>query len=95
MAQRGLQGHAKQFKHLKRVVKRQRTILGVVMREVQRRCAAPEFTTDNPLALTELKKWLELAERIRAQQRHDKNKLSALHAPEVECIRQGQGAQAL
>jgi IS5 family transposase len=29
--------HAKQFKRLKKVVKRQRTILGVVMREVQRK----------------------------------------------------------
>ena len=81
--------HAKQFKRLKRVVKRQRTILGVVMREVQRRCAAPEFTTANPLALTELMMWLERAERIRTQQRHDKNKLYALHAPEVECIGKG------
>ena len=59
------------------------------MREVQRRCAAAEFTTDNPLALTELKMWLERAERIRTQQRHDKNKLYALHAPEVECIGKG------
>ena len=33
--------------------------------------------------------WLERAERIRTQQRHDKNKLSALHAPEVECIGKG------
>ena len=39
-AQRGLQGHAKQFKRLRKVVKRQRTILGVVMREVQ----APSWT---------------------------------------------------
>lgn len=87
--QAGGYAHAKQFKRLKRVVKRQRTILGVVMREVQRKCTAPEFTTDNPLALTELKKWLGLAERIRTQQRHDKHKLYALHAPEVECIGKG------
>ena len=33
--------------------------------------------------------WLERAERIRTQQRHDKNKLYALHAPEVECISKG------
>jgi len=32
--------HAKQFKRLKKVVKRQRTILGVVMREVQRKQGA-------------------------------------------------------
>ena len=87
--QAGGYAHAKQFKRLRRVVKRQRTILGVVMREVQRKCAAPKFTTDNPLALTELMMWLERAERIRTQQRHDKNKLYALHAPEVECIGKG------
>jgi transposase, IS5 family len=87
--QAGGYAHAKQFSRLKRVVKRQRTILGVVMREVQRKCAAAEFTTDNALALTELKMWLERAERIRTQQRHDKNKLYALHAPEVECIGKG------
>ena len=33
--------------------------------------------------------WLERAERIRTQQRADKNKLYALHAPEVECIGKG------
>ena len=32
--------HAKQFKRLKKVLKRQRTILGVVMREVQRKQGA-------------------------------------------------------
>ena len=33
--------------------------------------------------------WLERAERIRTQQRQDKNKLYALHAPEVQCIGKG------
>ncbi len=35
--------HAKQFRRLKRVVKRQRTILGVVIREVQRKMLSPDF----------------------------------------------------
>ena len=87
--QAGGYAHAKQFKRLRRVVKRQRTILGVLMREIQRKRTAPEFTTDNPLALTELMMWFERAERIRTQLRHDKNKLYALHAPEVECIGKG------
>ena len=46
-------------------------------------------TTDRALALTSLNTWLERAERVRTQQRHDKNKLYALHAPEVECIGKG------
>jgi transposase, IS5 family len=90
--------HAKQFKRLKKAVKRQRTILGVVMREVQRKIdmltktvaagGAPEAAAQ-PTALPALKTLLERAERIRTQQRHDKNKLYALHAPEVECIGKG------
>ena len=93
MAQRGLQGHAKQFRRLNRVVKRQRTILGIVMREVQRKLDAPGFAATHAntsaKALGDLRMWLERAERVRTQQRHDKNKLYALHAPEVECIGKG------
>ena len=91
--------HAKQFRRLKKTVKRQRTILGVVMREVQRKLdalsgvlAAGEQavgTPPNPKALSDLRTWLERAARIHAQQRNDKNKLYALHAPEVECIGKG------
>jgi transposase, IS5 family len=81
--------HAKQFRRLKKVVKRPRTILGIVMREVQRKSAAPGFVPEHPKAASDLMMWLERAERIRTQQRHDKNKLYALHAPEVECIGKG------
>jgi IS5 family transposase len=87
--------HAKQFRRLKKVVKRQRTILGIVMREVQRKSKAADFTPENPKAASDLMMWLDRAERIHTQQRHDKNKLYALHAPEVECIGKVQGAQAL
>ena len=54
LAQRGLQGHAKQFKRL-------RTILGVVMREVQRKQGAdqaaggaPAHEASRPKALGDL-----------------------------------------
>ena len=91
--------HAKQFRRLKRTVKRQRTILGVVMREVQRKLdadqqaiaagGAPRHEPASAKALSDLAMWMQRAERIRTQQRHDKNKLYALHAPEVECIGKG------
>ena len=65
------------------------------MREVQRKLDAqtqtlaaggtPTGEPSDPKALSDLLMWLERAERIRTQQRHDKNKLYALHAPEVEC----------
>jgi transposase, IS5 family len=83
--------HARQMKRLNRTVKRQRTILGVVIREVKRKLATA--VPDSALALPQLKTILERAERIRTQQRHDKNKLYALHAPEVECISKGKARQ--
>jgi len=79
--------HAKQFKRLRRTTKRQRTILGVVMRDARRRLAQLHAGIvahePSPLALADLQLWLERAERVRTQQRHSKNKLYALHAPEV------------
>lgn len=91
--------HAKQFKRLRRAVKRQRTILGIVMREVRRKLDAQTVALaagsthagapSGPKAIGDLLALLERAERIRTQQRHDKNKLYALHAPEVECLAKG------
>ena len=91
--------HAKQFRRLKKTVKRQRTILGVVMREVARRLETPAVTLaadsanagvpSSPKAISDLRTLLARAERIRTQQRNDRNKLYALHAPEVECLAKG------
>jgi IS5 family transposase len=79
--------HAKQFKRLRRTVKRQRTILGIVLREVQRKL--PTATSLCGPMLSRLNTLLERAERIRTQQPKDKDKLYALHAPEAECIGKG------
>jgi IS5 family transposase len=79
--------HAKQFKRLRRTVKRQRTILGIVLRETQRKLATA--TPESPTTILRLTTLMERAERIRTQQPKDKNKLYALHAPEVECIGKG------
>ncbi|MBP6711792.1 MAG: IS5 family transposase [Propionivibrio sp.] len=79
--------HAKQFKRLQRVVKRQRTILGIVLREIKRKLTTT--TTELPNTVVRLNALLERAERIRTQRPKDKNKLYALHAPEVECIGKG------
>lgn len=79
--------HAKQFKRLHRTVKRQRTILGIVLRQVRRKLVTA--STEHPTHLAMLNTLLERAERIRTQQPKDKNKLYALHAPEVECIGKG------
>ena len=80
--------HAKQFRRLRGVLKRQRTILGRVMRDLARRL--PALPEDMQPIVT---RWLERARRIHTQRPKDKNKLYALHAPEVECIGKGKARQ--
>lgn len=79
--------HAKQFRRLRKTLKRQRTILGIVMREVERKRTLA--TTTSGFTIQQLDTILERAERIRTQRPKDKHKLYALHAPEVECISKG------
>ena len=77
--------HARQFKRLHKVLRRQRTILGTVLRDIQRQRLSRPDSPD----LAGLDTLLERAERRRTQQPKDKNKRYALHAPEVECIGKG------
>lgn len=86
--QAGGYAHAKQFKRLRRVLKRQRTILGRLLRDVQRRLAGA-----SAVAREAITPWLERAERLHRQRPKDKDKLYALHAPEVECIGKGKARQ--
>jgi IS5 family transposase len=79
--------HARRFKRLRRVVKRQRTVLGIVLREIQRKRGT--VSTESPATLARLDTLLERAERIRTQRPKDRNKPYALHAPEVECLAKG------
>jgi IS5 family transposase len=79
----GRYAHAKQFKRMRRVLRRQRTVLGRVIRDIGRKLPGDEA------AFATLQTWLERAERIVTQRPKDKHKLYALHAPEVECIGKG------
>ena len=81
--------HAKHFRRLQRCIKRQRTILGIVLRAVQRKLQAADFVPSSPKALADLQQWMQRATALRKQRPKDKNKLYALHAPEVECIGKG------
>jgi IS5 family transposase len=80
--------HAKQFKRLRTVLKRQRTILGRLLREVRRKMGSLADA-----ARSNLDTWVQRAERIHRQRPKDKNKLYALHAPEAECISKGKARQ--
>jgi len=77
-------GHARQLRRQRRTTAKLKTVLGRVYRDLERRLAEqPESVQAafaEPLALTK---------RLLDQQRHDKKKLYALHAPEVECIAKG------
>jgi IS5 family transposase len=85
--------HARQFKRLHRVLKRQRTVLGILLREVQRKLAGAALDTIDAARLSRLTTVLERAERLRVQKPRDKDKLYAMHAPEVECIGKGKARQ--
>ncbi|MGH9887132.1 MAG: IS5 family transposase, partial [bacterium] len=86
--QAGGYAHAKQFRRLRRVLKRQRTILGRLLRDIERKLAG---VSDEQQAA--LQTWIERAWQVCRQRQKDKNKLYALHAPEVECIGKGKARQ--
>lgn len=72
--------HAKQFKRMRRTLKKLRTWLGRMIRDIRRKVAQPDAS---------LQELLRLCERLHAQQRTDRKKLYSLHEPEVMCISKG------
>ena len=79
----GRHAHARQMRRANREIKRLKTYLGRVVRDIGRKIAARQDL--QPAFHGELAK----AERLSTQQRQDKNKLYSLHAPEVERISKG------
>ena len=80
----GRYAHAKQYKRMKKALKKLKTRVGRVHREVSRKLdQLPEAIQAKAQDL------LQGVKRILTQQTKDKNKLYALHAPEVECISKG------
>jgi transposase, IS5 family len=75
--------HARQMKRAKREIRRLKTYLGRVFRDVQRKLQG------RPEVAERFAEPLARVARLLAQQRTDKNKLYALHAPEVACIAKG------
>jgi IS5 family transposase len=76
--------HAKQFKRAKRMLKKLRTYLGRVIRDIGRKIEG------NGGLEAAFAKLLALARRVREQQQRQRGpKVYSLHAPEVECIGKG------
>lgn len=87
--QAGRYAHARQFKRMRRAIKRQCTIVGRLAREIDRKASAMGQAVRDALAEV-----LEKAQRIVAQSAQRKAvkgqpKLYAWHAPEVDCISKG------
>lgn len=76
--------HAKQHKRLNKVIKRQRTIVGILLRQLDRKLA-----TVNEQAQLKLKELMSRVTQLKNQKKNDKNKIYSMHAPEVECIGKG------
>jgi len=79
----GRYAHARQMKRAKKEIRKLKTYLGRVTRDIGRKILGRE-ELGKPFASL-----LEMAKRLYSQKRDDKNKLYSLHAPEVECIAKG------
>jgi IS5 family transposase len=85
----GRYAHARQFRRMRKVIKRQRTIVGRLQREVTRKMTALSQAVQEVLGHT-----LDKAQRLITQTASRKAvdnqaKLYSWHAPEVECISKG------
>lgn len=72
--------HARQYKRMRRSVRKLRTYVGRLIRDIGRKVGEPDAA---------LRALLERADRIRQQQPHDTHKLYSLHEPDVQCISKG------
>ena len=85
LAKQGRYAHARQMKRAAKMTRQLKTILGRVLRDIQRKAPAIQGRiVDEPL-----RELVAMAERLLAQTRTSTNKLYSVHAPEVECIAKG------
>jgi IS5 family transposase len=76
--------HAKQMRRAARETKRLKTLLGRVIRDIDRKACSP---SEN------LKEQLALAKQLIMQERDSKNKIYSIHEPHVQCIAKGKAHQ--
>ncbi len=80
LVKQGFYRRASQHRRANKMTKKLKTYLGRVVRDIRRKATVIDI---------ELANLLEKADRILAQEKHSKNKLYSIHAPEVECIAKG------
>jgi transposase, IS5 family len=82
--QAGRYAHAKQYKRMRSVLRKLKTWLGRILRDLRRKIPVPDVL---------LAQLLENGERLHAQKPTDSKKLYSLHEPEVQCISKGKARQ--
>ena len=80
LIKQGRYSHARQTRRAHKATKQLKTLLGRVYRDICRKNNNPD---------EELAELLARARKLLAQERHSKNKIYSVHAPEVECISKG------
>lgn len=83
----GRYAHAKQFKRMRKEVKKLKNYLGRTVRDIERQI---KDSLDFQTAFTEL---LSKSKRLLSQDKKSKNKLYSLHAPEAYCISKGKAGK--
>ena len=81
----GRYAHARQMRRAAKMTRKLKTILGRVMRDIERKARRIK----GQIADQPLRELLALAHRLLEQTRTSKNKIYSVHAPEVECIAKG------
>jgi IS5 family transposase len=77
--------HAKQMRRAAKMTRKLKTLLGRVVRDIERKARKIR----GQIADEPLRELLVLAHRLLTQERDSKHKLYSVHAPEVECIAKG------
>ena len=85
LAKQGRYAHARQMKRAAKMTRQLKTILGRVVRDIERKAGKLQ----GQIADEPLRELFALAERLLEQTRTSQHKLYSVHAPEVECICKG------
>jgi IS5 family transposase len=85
LAKQGRYAHARQMKRAAKMTRQLKTILGRVLRDIERKAGKIR----GQIADEPLRALVAMAQRLLQQTRTSKNKIYSVHAPEVECLAKG------
>ena len=80
----GRYAHARQFKRMRREIRRLKTFMRRMLKDIERKAGTKD---------SELGELLGLCWRLHDQQPRDKGKLYSLHEPHVQCVSKGKAAK--